>query len=305
MFYQAPFLVDEIIFSRSIWNTNFIDTQLLPPGFPGCNGKTNPTQNLVDSYEMANGMFIWEPGSGYNRNRPYENRDPRLAATIFHHGTMWGRADLGQRRAIQVHTNSATDRGVDVQGANGGTHTGYFLRKFVNPNMDMVNKGVFPRAWIIFRHAEILLNYAEALNEAQGPVSGVYDAINQVRARAGMPALPTGLNQEQMRFRIRNERRVELAFEDHRFFDLRRWRAYDNVSYESELAAFERDGHFANNRLVIGGMRVQTAGAITRFTKQEVTVQGRRVFNVPKNYLFPIPFNEVKRAPNLGQNPGW
>ncbi|WP_132431282.1 RagB/SusD family nutrient uptake outer membrane protein [Natronoflexus pectinivorans] len=306
MFYEAPYLNDEIILSRSIWNTNAIETQVLPPGFPGMNGKTNPSQNFVDAFEMANGRFIWEDESGYDPNNPYVDRDPRFYATVLYHGAMWGREDLGQRRAIDVHMNNANEKGIDYEGSNGGTLTGYYMRKFVNPNVDFENLGVFPHAWIIYRYAEILLNYAEALNEAQGPVSDVHWAINQVRARVDMPELPSGLSQEDMRKRIRNERRVELCFEDHRFFDLRRWRAYDGRTYESELAQYEVDGRFDNKLLVIGGVNVRRAGAITRYNRMVVSERGgRRVFNVPKNYLFPVPYNETIKSPNLGQNPGW
>lgn len=307
MFYETPYQNDEIILSRSIWYTNALETQLLPPGFSGCNGKTNPTQNFVDAFEMSDGKFIYELGSGYNLQEPFSDRDPRLDATIFRQGSLWGREDLGQQRAIDVYFNDASDKGADFVGANGGTYTGYYLKKFVNPDMDMDNKGTFPHAWIIYRYAEILLSYAEALNEAEGPVSDVYWAINQVRSRAGvnMPAVPTGLTKDQMRTRIRNERRIELSFEDHRFFDLRRWRVFDDVTYESEKSAYEVDQRFDNKYLFIGGVDVSKEGGGVVFTYKEVEVQGKRTFNVPKNYLFPVPYNETKKAPNLGQNPGW
>ncbi len=305
-FVDPPYQNNEIILSRSIWNTSIIETSLLPEGFAGCSGRTNPTQNLVDSYEMANGKFIYETGSGYNPQNPYVNRDPRFHATIFHHGSVWGRADRSEQRSIDVHFNSASDKGADYRGSLGGTFTGYYLKKYVNPDLVMSDKKPLPHAWVIYRYAEVLLNYAEALNETlSAPNQLVYDAVNLVRHRGigQMPPLPAGLSKDQMRKRIRNERRVELAFEDHRFFDVRRWKAFEGVTYNNEKNS---SNTFFNDKLLfIGGVQVRVAGSLVRYTFGEVTEQGQRVFNSPKNYLFPIPYNETKKAPNLGQNDGW
>nr|WP_321452886.1 RagB/SusD family nutrient uptake outer membrane protein [uncultured Carboxylicivirga sp.] len=302
-FYESPFINNELILTRSVWNTTVVETSLLPEGFTGCSGRTNPTQNFVDCFEMNNGLPISDPNSGYDPSNPYAGRDPRFEATIFRHGSVWGRADYGEERAIDVHFNSADDMGADYRGSLGGTYTGYYLKKFVNPTMVMQAKQNMPHVWTIYRYAEILLNYAEAQNEAVGPDASVYSAINEIRARAGMPDLPAGLNKDQMRQRIRNERRVELSFEDHRFFDLRRWKAYEGVSYANEKANF--NGFYNNSLLLIGGVQVALNGSNPDFNFTEVTEQGVRVFNTPKNYLFPIPFNEVAKAPKLGQNPGW
>lgn len=302
-FNASPYLNNELILTRSVWNTNVIETSLLPEGFAGCTGRTNPTQNFVDCFETIDGKRINDPTSGYDPQDPYTYRDPRLEAVIFHHGSTWGRADYQEDRAIDVHFNSASDMGADYRGSMGGTYTGYYLKKFVNPSMIMENKGNFEHAWILFRWAETLLNYAEAKNEVSGPDQSIYDAINLVRDRAGMPDLPTDLSQSAMRTRIRNERRVELCFEDHRFFDLRRWKAYEGVSYDQEAGNF--DGYFSSSLLYIGGVQVKLAGTKIKYTYTEVTEQGQRVFNSPKNYLFPIPYTETQKAPNLGQNPQW
>ena len=305
-FYDNPTYNDEIILSRSLWYTNTIDLQLLPPGFTGSvsgAGRTNPTQNFVDCFEMANGKRIDESGSGYNANNPYANRDPRLEATVFRHGSVWGRADQDEQRSVDVHFNSSTDKGADYRESMGGTYTGYYLKKFVNPDLILKSPRNFPHAWSIFRYAEILLNAAEAINEAEGPANA-YQYINQVRKRAGMPDY-AGMSQDEFRKRIRNERRVELSFEDHRFFDLRRWRAYDGVTPQNEQGKPRYE-----QLLNMYAMQVQLSG-----TQPVFTVSGPpgsmgndmepRVFNNPKNYYFPVPSNEVKRAPNLGQNPGW
>ncbi len=299
-FYETPYQNNEVILSRSIWYTNLLEINLLPFGFSGCAGRTNPTQNFVDSYEMKNGRFIDESGSGYDPQHPYDNRDPRLEASIFHHGSVWGRADYNEQRAVDVSVG-----GPDYRGDMGGTFTGYYLKKFVNPDMVMQDKKTFAHAWVIYRYAEILLNYAEALNEAEGPVSAAFNAVNAVRARVSMPPY-SGMTQEQLRKRIRNERRIELSFEDHRFFDLRRWKAYEGVT-----ASAERSKPRYEQLLNIYVTSVSKAGGSTTFggtgignnlTDENIVT---RVFNSPKNYVFPVPYAETQKAPNLGQNAGW
>ncbi len=305
-FYDNPTYNDEIILSRSVWFTNTIDLQLLPPGFTGSvsgAGRTNPTQNFIDAFEMSNGRRIDESGSGYNPASPYANRDPRLEATVFHHGSIWGRADQDEQRAVDVHFNSSSDRGADYRESMGGTYTGYYLKKFVNPDLILKSPRTFPHAWIIFRYAEILLNAAEAINEAEGPARA-YQYVNQVRARVDMPAY-ANMTEEEFRKRIRNERRVELSFEDHRFFDLRRWRLYDGVTSDNELSKPRYD-----QLLNMYAMQVRLVGDTPEYTVSgapgtEGNDMSLRVFNNPKNYYFPIPDSEVKRAPNLQQNPGW
>ena len=143
------------------------------------------------------------------------------------------------------------------------------------------------RPWVIFRYAEILLNYAEAQNEAVGPDASVYDAINQIRkrARGGIATdLPANLTQDQMRERIRNERRIELAFEEHRFYDVRRWKIGEQI--------------FAKP---VTGMRIVKSG--TTLTYEPFTVE-TRVFE-SKNYRFPIPQSEIDKTTKLIQNQGW
>jgi hypothetical protein len=305
-FYENPTYNNEIILSRSLWNTNRIDLQLLPPGFTGSvsgAGRTNPTQNFIDCFEMSNGRYIDEAGSGYNPADPYANRDPRLEATVFHHGSIWGRADQGEQRRVDVHFNSATDKGADYRESMGGTYTGYYLKKFVNPDLILKAPQNFPHSWIIFRYAEILLNAAEAINEANGPADA-YAYLNQVRNRVGMPVY-TGLTQEQFRQRIRNERRVELSFEDHRFFDLRRWRLYDGVTAQNELSKPRYEQLLNMYGVQVTVSANQPAYNFTGAPGTQGNDMDLRVFNHPKNYYFPVPDSEVKRAPNLGQNPGW
>ena len=246
---------------------------------------------------MNNGKRIDENGSTYDAANPYKDRDPRLAQTIFYQGMMWGRADKEERRAIDVRYNSDADKGVDYTSAMGGTYTGYYLKKFVN-NISCKEPATYPHAWMIFRYGEILLNAAEAYNEAEGPAKA-YSYINEVRARAGMPAY-ADMSQSELRERIRNERRIELAFEDHRFFDVRRWKLYDNVTPTGETGK-PRYNQFLN----LYGVKVTGSADTPSYTFGLAETVNSRTFVNPKSYYFPIPANEVKRAPNLGQNPGW
>ena len=299
-FTTNPVYNNEIILARSVWNTNQVEQVFLPVGFTGSfsgNGRTNPTQNLVDAYEMSNGKRIDENGSTYDAANPYKDRDPRLAQTIFYQGMMWGRADKEERRAIDVRYNSDADKGVDYTSAMGGTYTGYYLKKFVN-NISCKEPATYPHAWMIFRYGEILLNAAEAYNEAEGPAKA-YSYINEVRARAGMPAY-ADMSQSELRERIRNERRIELAFEDHRFFDVRRWKLYDNVTSTGETGKPRY-----NQLLNLYGVKVTGSADTPSYTFGLAETVNSRTFVNPKSYYFPIPANEVKRAPNLGQNPGW
>lgn len=288
----------ELILARSVWYTNQIEKVFLPVGFTGSfsgAGRTNPTQNFVDCFEMANGMTIDEAGSGYDEQHPYDNRDPRLAQLVFYHGMTWGRADDSEQRKLDMSSKEGAP-GVDYKSSMGGTYTGYYLKKWVN-NISCKQGEIYPHGWPVFRYTEILLNAAEAINEAEGPTAA-YQYINQIRQRAGMPDF-AGLSKEQLRDRIRNERRIELAFEDHRMWDLRRWKAYEGVTLANE-ATKPRYQQLLN----LYGVKIDVQAPLP-FTYGRAETVDTRVFNSPKNYLFPIPNNEVKRAPNLGQNPGW
>lgn len=212
----------EVIFARKFQNPNINPSDGARPKWymsvPGVNdgawGGFCPTQNLVDAYEMKNGKPISDPTSGYNPQSPYTNRDGRLDKSILHQGSVY-------KAGVVIETY----RGGNTNNTNrlDSSKTGYGLMKMVDTSKWGAAGGA-DNDWIFIRYAEVLLNYAEAQNEATGPDQSVYDAINLVRARAGQPAIATGLTQAVLRDRIRNERRVELCFEEHRFFDVRRWK---------------------------------------------------------------------------------
>ena len=264
---------------------NDIELNNAPVSFSGALGRCNPSQELVDAFEMkTTGLPITDAASGYDPMNPYANRDPRLSLFILYNGNKF--------KNITVDTYAADATGVpgkDGIGVNvNATRTGYYMNKFLSANVvwntgSNVNRR---RAPILIRYAEVLLNYAEALNEAQGPVADVYKYVNKVRNRAQMPNLPSNLTKDQMRARIQNERRVEFCFEEMRFFDVRRWKL----------------GTTYFNKPITGvKITVDAAKKPIGFERFEVE---KRQWDEKMN-LYPINQNERYRASNLIQNPGW
>lgn len=256
-----------------------------------------PTQELVDSYEMvATGEPailgysdedhlnpIINPASGYDPNNPYEGRDPRFYATVWYNGAQWDNI-RGNIHTVETFIGGS-DQLIKTPPNRKNTHTGYYLRKFYNPKIQ-AGQGS-PARFKKFRLAEIYLNLAEAENEANGPTQEAYNAINIVRARAGMPNLPLGLSQDEFRDRVRNERRVELVWEEHRFFDVRRWKILDQTDK------------------LVTGMEI-TRNAPGDFSYQRFIVSRRNAWE-DKYRIFPIPLGETSIIPDfdLNQNPGW
>lgn len=275
----------EYIFAR-YYNINERHTALEiangPNGYGGWGGQV-PLQNLVDDYQMTDGTdFNWDDQS--EANAPYENRDPRFYESILYNGAEY--------RGREVET--FTPGGLDSQDGpdNWNTSkTGYYLKKFINEDLPIQNpwEVAGTQNWIYFRYAEILLNYAEALNEATGPEDSVYEAVNQIRSRNGveMPPLPSGLSQDEMREAIRQERRIELAFEEHRFYDVRRWK----IAMETE------------NEPAYGiDIRKREDGSLTYDRK--IALEGRSFQE--QHYWLPIPRQEIQSSDGqLEQNPGY
>lgn len=238
--YNKLFLEDnnEIIFGR--YFTKSLNHNI--NGFSGTNslyggGHNHPTENIVMDYEMANGELpysldasnniIVNPASGYDPKNPYLDRDPRFYASILYDGCIF-----------QDHEVETFDGGIDSPLSSvvpwNATMTGYYLYKFIDPsksvNLRTDDLGTNP--WIYFRYGEILLNYAEAKFEL-GDEDAARRYANLIRARAGMP--PVDASGTDLRDRIRHERRIELAFEGHRFFDVRRWKILEEVSAKQIL----------------------------------------------------------------------
>lgn len=211
----------EIVLSRNSPMGNAVEKKNAPVGYTNGEGTTNPSQQMVDAYGMLNGNSINDPS--YNPNDPYQNRDPRFYASIFYNGMPW----LG--RFVETYVG-----GVDnPTGAANGTRTGYYLSKFMNPSVAISgNEGSTAHSFPLIRYAEVLLNYAEAVNETSGPDADPHgtgitarDAVEMVRKRVLRPADAAidAADKNEMRDAIRAERRVELAFEDHRHLDVKRW----------------------------------------------------------------------------------
>ena len=256
-----------------------------------CKGLTSPSQNLVDAFLMLDGKTIDDPTSKYvyDPQNPYANRDPRLTYTIFYNGATW------LKRAVETF-NGGLDRSNKLGMFT--TQTGYYLRKFLGLNETKADNSGFNGAYHhyqIFRYAEILLNYAEALNEVNMEMNKeeIENCLIQLRKRAGIEAgddgrygLPIHYDQQKMREIIRNERRIELAFEEHRFWDIRRWKIAMDVMNEPirgvEITK-EADGTFKYNYNVI----VRTSTFSERM------------------YWYPIPRGEMNGNTKLTQNPGW
>ena len=273
--YQNP----ELILVRRInGNTNTFEKLNFPAGFPNGEGRVTPSQNLVDAYEMTDGSkFDWNnPEHAAN---PYANRDPRLALTVYMNGASF------------QNTTIETFEGGAHKNIKNGTLTGYYLRKFVDSNINLVTNGTSNHPWVIFRISEIYLNYAEALNESDPGNPDILIYANKARERSDVKMTPiTDASQDVLRERIRNERRVELAFEDHRLWDTRRWMTA-TTDLNSDLE----------------GVEIQKNESDGTFTYRKISVE-KRVFT-PKMYFYPIPgsviLNEQVMAAGWAQNPLW
>lgn len=261
---------------------NFVSTQWLSWG-----GST-PTQELVDDYVMANGRTISDPASGYNDNNPYANREPRFRQSVLYNGNTFNGTIF--QSAVGSGLNA-----IDLADATDNTNTGYCTKKRMDTTVNIFQWAASDQNYYYFRYAEVLLNYAEAQNEAVGPDASVYAAIDQVRSRAGIPTLSTvypGATQSEMREHIRRERRIELAFEGKRYFDLIRW----------ELAEEKLNS-------VKHGMEIRSSGAGYTYTRIPAIPPSapQWTFDKNKNYLLPIPLNALGQNPKLqgNQNPGY
>ena len=281
----------ETIFAR-LYTRNAGHTHLEiangPNSYGGWGGNL-PLQNLVDDYEMDNGKSITDNESGYDPQKPYENRDPRFYATILYNGASY------RGSTIETFTPGGKDSKDGPDNWN-TSKTGYYLKKFMNDAYPLQNPwgnaGFQP--WYYLRYAEVLLNFAEASNEANGAdvvPSGASlsarTAVNLVRQRAGMPDLEAGISKDAMREAIRYERRVELAFEEHRFYDVRRWKIADVT--ENEPAS---------------GISVTKNGDGSFQYSTKVALDGRAFSD--KMYWLPIPRSEIQASNNkIAQNPGY
>lgn len=269
----------EIIMARSSSANNTLEKANYPIGTAGGNSGLTPSGNLVDAYE-----YIAAPDPA----NPFAGRDPRLGFTIATHGSEWN------GRTIDV-----SEGGSDSYHATNASRTGYYLKKYLTDNLVLSQNQTAMHHWIYFRYAEILLNFAEAANEAYGPdqvdaTAGISarEALDMVRGRTSVGLPPVDLSKfdgssdkERMRAAVKAERRVELAFEDHRYWDLLRWKDGEQLGKE-----------------ITGIKAVKISEGVYSFEKTKVE---DRVFE-SKMYRYPIPFQEISKSKGvLVQNIGW
>lgn len=281
----------EIIWRGDIGQSNSLETDNFPPSLYG-NGRVNPTQNLVDAFPMVNGYPISDPAGNYDPANPYANRDPRLSKYI-----VLNESTQGPDNAVIVTGTYGTNNDVINRESGRSTRTGYYLRKLLradcNPDPQFNTQQKHYTARI--RYTEIFLAYAEAANEAWGPTGNggnaysAYDVVKAIRQRAGIGTDNNDAyleavkgDQAQMRELIRNERRLELCFENIRFWDLRRWK----VANLNETAA---------------GMQIEKPNGSLVFSPIDVETRNY------KDYMYhgPVPYGEVQKWSNLEQNAGW
>ncbi|PWJ57359.1 putative outer membrane starch-binding protein [Dyadobacter jejuensis] len=258
-------------------------------------GNYNPTQELVDQFAMANGKPITDPTSGYDPQNPYKNREQRFYDFIVYDGAPYKldwmpRADTIYTRIDLTYPNPDRTNQIDLAGKTDVGDSGYYQRKRLNPDAAPGNDAS-GQNYVFYRYAEILLNYAEAQNEASGPDATVYEAINKIRKRSKLPDLTTGLTKAQMREAIRRERRVELCFEDKRFLDSKRWAIMP-----------ETMGKPRHNMVIRNTVPANNSGKWVYSVEEEVKYN---VSFLPKQYMNPIPQNVIDQNPNITQNPGY
>lgn len=268
----------EVIFARRIGDTNSPEFYNFPIGMENANSGNCPTQTLVDAYEMKNGGT---PGT----MNPYEGRDPRFKMTIAVNGDKWPDTNPNP-----LETYIGGRNGLPISYA---TPTGYYLKKYLDGSIDISagnGTGGKRHSWVTFRLGEFYLNYAEAMFKYTGSADAkdemftmsAREAVNVVRNRSDvkMPAFPEEMTNADFWTRYKRERMVELAFEGHRFWDVRRWK-------EGGITSIDRMQITKN----------ESGLTFDRVTKQ-------LVWN-DKMYFFPIPDSERRKNTNLTQNLDW
>ncbi len=285
----------EIIWRSNIENNNALESDSYPPSLYG-NGRINPTQNLVDAFPMLNGYPISdEANSGYNEDDPYAGRDPRLANYIVLNESTHGPASESIISAVYDGSYATSINSLNYESGR-STRTGYYLRKLMRPtcNPNPTYNVMAKHYTAYIRYTEIFLAYAEAANEAYGPTGSAptasysaYDVIKAIRTRAGIDSADPYLescaqDKELMRELIRNERRLELCFENIRFWDLRRWGQDLTETAQGIKITKESDGSL-------------------KYTIFDVE---NRSYSSYMNYG-PIPYEEICKWPLLEQNKGW
>ena len=322
-YYSDASSTKEILFARRTASSSSFEGYNFPVGYSSGQGGNCPTQDLVDAFECTDGKSIAE-SSLYDATNPYANRDPRLNKTVALNGEKWPNdlaAYNSEHPTIETYTGGYHSRTGNAAGKAYATTTGYYLKKFCNADQILRGRSgtaatTSPHGWLTFRMGGMYLNYAEALfqyfkacgndnaADASGAVvitdeEGNQTTVNvpatqtaakmasKTRLRSGMPAIATGMSNEAFWEKYKNERRVELAFEGHRFYDVRRWMEdgdkFMNI-HRMEITKNE-DGSYIYNKV-----------AVTRGDGQWES----------KWNLFPFSQTEILKSNHaIQQNPGW
>ena len=282
------FFNQELIFGIGRNATNSFEMAHYPVGVENGSSGNCPTQSLVDQYEFQTGANagktfgeVYSGSIDLSSSNPYEGLDPRFALTVVKNGDEWP-TNGSQKKVIETYLN-----GFNASPKYGATPTGYYLKKYVDGSCVTTadNQTTSRHTWIIFRLAEFYLNYAEAVYNATGSANdktyglSANEAINVLRNRADIMMPEFTEDGAAWVERYERERLVELAFENHRFWDVRRWKKGAQYFKTIQVANISADKQL-------------TRTAVTREWDD-------------KYYLYPIPQSEVKKNPNLGQNPGW
>lgn len=275
-----------------------------PPTLYG-NGRVNPSQNLVDAFPMRSGRPITDANSGYDAKNPYAGRDPRLANTVIYNGSIFHTKNAEIITGNYPNSNDESNDNLNYGGSS--TRTGYYLKKLLRDDVVPLSSSLIEQQHIYprIRYTEIFLAYAEAANDAWGPKADptgngftAYDVIKAIRKRAGLGTDEYGRelaegdayleecanDQAKMTSLIRNERRLELCFENKRFWDLRRWMLPLNET--------------------VKGVKITRDDGTDELTYTIFDVEDRKYDSSYQNYG-PVPMGEILKWSNLKQNKGW
>ncbi len=275
----------ELIFYRRYGSINWLEYDNFPIAFENSNGRSiTPTQNFVDEFEVLEkdgggniiGAVPFDWNNTAHTTNPYLNRDPRFGSTVIYNDKTF--------KSSQIQTYSGGNSGLPKQNA---TKTGYYLSKWINSSVDLLNDTKTNHAWSYFRYGEILLNYAEAMFNAYGAEADpqaygmtALQAINRVRQRVNMPAITSAqMNQA----RIEHERNVEMSFENQRFWDVRRWK--------KGTSSFD---------VPVNRIEINRSGSTFSYSVKKLE---DRSFKEKMN-LYPIPQSEISKT-NWVQNANW
>ena len=290
--YKNLFLKANAYNSEVIWSRPFNSTadpesaraerSLYPNSYGGAS-QACPLHNLIDDYEMLSGLQP-EVDPAYNPQNPYINRDPRFYATIFYDGAIF------QGTPVETFLPKGKDSAEGTKSPHNSSPTAYNVRKFIDETV--INPGSLPGAdpqgnspWIFIRYAEILLNYAEA-KYFLGDEATCREYINKIRSRPGINMPPVTEIGAALLARLQNERRIELVFEEQRWFDVRRWKIAPTV-------------------LNVPGKRIQIIKNLTTGVKTYTVIDFNARAFYDRNYLVPIPQTEIEKNSLLTQNPGY